>query len=333
MERGRRWLCRGWERLYGTVNGFLENDCSNQSAALAYYAFVSLFPGILLFLTVLTEVLARVEAQNRIVELIQFYFPLPSFKEYLIQNIRGTLRLRGIMGFIGAIGLLWSAKAVFISLERGLNLALRLGHQRPTWVAWLVATLATLVFGLLLVGQMMFLAFMRGVLAFQVPLLGWSLADMTLATTLVQWLLSPLLMFCVFTALYSLLPVKRPPLREAMEGALFAAVAYRVVEYAFLAYSAYIARVSAVYGAASIILALMLWLYLSANVFFLGAEFIYTGLAPDWAAPPALGSDALFSPREVAAVHAWPAEAAGAVRSRDESSAPCTGPSPAEKAG
>ena len=252
---------------------------------MAYYAFVSLFPGVLLFLTVLGSFVASHEAQQRIIELIQFYFPVPSLKEYIVRNIQGTLQLRGLMGMVGAVGLLWSAKGVFMSCERGLNLALRLKQQRSTWGTWLAAMAATLVFGLLMVGQLALVAFMRAVLAFEVPVLGWSLASMTLATSLIQWLISPVILFMVFTFFYSLLPARRPPIRHAMWGALLAAVAYRVVEYAFLAYFGYIARVSAVYGAASIILALLLWLYVSASVFFLGAEFIYTGLVrdPRWA--------------------------------------------------
>ena len=285
MELGRRLAYRAWERLYGTVWGYLENDCSNQSAAMAYYAFVSLFPGVLLFLTILGSFVASSEAQRRIIELIQFYFPVPTLKEYIVRNIQGTLELRGVMGVVGAVGLLWSAKGVFMSCERGLNTAFRLRHERPTWATWLAAMVATLVFGLVMVGQLVLVAVINTVLAFQVPVLGWSIAGMSLTAGLIQWLIAPAILFLVFSFFYSLLPARRPPIRQVMWGALLAAVAYRIVEYGFLAYFAYIARVSAVYGAASIILALMLWLYVSANVFFVGAEFIYTGLVKDprWA--------------------------------------------------
>ena len=69
-------------------------------------------------------------------------------------------------------------------------------------------------------------------------------------------------------------------MRATCVGAIFSAASYRLTESGFIAYLASFSRATVLYGAASGLVVLMLWMYLSANIFFLGGVLIHVLAAP-----------------------------------------------------
>lgn len=264
----------GFQRLRDIVVEFAADDCGVQSAAVSYYALTSLFPALLLLVAGLSRFMAAPVAQQEVADLLGSYLPVPHLQEYVAQNVKGTLQWRGIMAVVGFVGLLWTAKGLFLSLEHGLNAVWRLPRRRATWWTYLVSVLTTIGVGLALTAQFAATAAAHAILGRT-----WHLQSLALVTTYITWLISLLCLFGILCLLYAALPTQRMPFAVIWRGALLATVLWKLVEYLFIAYIRYaITTVAALYGTASVILALMLWFYLSSTIFFVGAEYIYLGL-------------------------------------------------------
>ena len=83
----------------------------------------------------------------------------------------------------------------------------------------------------------------------------------------------------LFGLLLRVLPDRRVPWRVAVRGGFLAAALFQAAKFAI---GWYIGRAAgaAVYGAAAALVVLMLWIYFSAQVFLLGAEYAAALLEP-----------------------------------------------------
>lgn len=269
-----------------TVAAYITDDCGSRSAAIAYFALASLFPGLLLLLTLLSRFVSGTQAQERVVEIVGVYIPVPAITAYVRSNLHTALQWRGTMAFVGLALLLWSTRGVFLAAEWGLSRVWYVERRRASISSHLLSMLAMLIVGSLLAFQFSLNAFLRTVMIWQIPFMGFSYGSLQITSTLLSWIVSPIILFSIFVCLYTLLPRHRLPLRTVWPGSLFAAATYQVVEHLFVYYVTFITHVTVLYGAASGLIVLMLWLYLSANIFYLGAELIYVLAADDGLLPP-----------------------------------------------
>lgn len=84
--------------------------------------------------------------------------------------------------------------------------------------------------------------------------------------------ISGLISFAGFLILYRLLPHRAPPLRSLWPGALVAAAGFEAVKLGFAIYLANFDSYDVIYGSLGGALALLSWVFLSANVLLFGAE-------------------------------------------------------------
>ena len=84
--------------------------------------------------------------------------------------------------------------------------------------------------------------------------------------------LAIVLVFIVTAILYAVLPNRKADLHFSIPGAVVAAVLFEIVQIAFAVYTTS-TSVLHIYGLASAILALLLWIYLMGAIFLYGAQF------------------------------------------------------------
>ena len=82
-----------------------------------------------------------------------------------------------------------------------------------------------------------------------------------------------LLMFAALGALYALSMDKRPPIKQILPGIIAALISWMVVSIGFSFYVENFAHYSLIYGTMGAMIVLLMWLYMTALVLILGAEF------------------------------------------------------------
>jgi membrane protein len=97
-------------------------------------------------------------------------------------------------------------------------------------------------------------------------------ANATMALTIINWIISFVVIAAMFGVIYKMLPRIRLSWRDVTIGALGTAALFTVGKYAIGVYIGN-SGVASSFGAAGSLVALLLWVYYSAQIFFMGAEF------------------------------------------------------------
>ena len=255
-------------------NKFSADRCARVGAALAYYTFFSLFPLLLLLISVLSYLLASgvpLLVDARAYVLGRAYEIMPQAQDALQRSIDAALSARGQVGFVGLLTLLWSASNVFTQLYQALNIIWSCTPE-PTIGAAIRTKLTAIamVFGIsfILLLSIVFNAGLAVAIHHIQPLPWWR----TVWTTLGP-LSSVGMATAIFALLYRYLPDTKVRWRHVWPGALLAGTVWEFLRQAFTVYVTRYANYTAVYGAVGSTLGLLSWIYLSAQVLLFGAEF------------------------------------------------------------
>ena len=79
----------------------------------------------------------------------------------------------------------------------------------------------------------------------------------------------------MFLMLYMILPSQQVPVAMAIPGALFASAAWKFSSWLYLTYILKFGSQNPLYGTIWSIVGLLVWLYIQASVFMLGAELVF----------------------------------------------------------
>jgi membrane protein len=121
-------------RLMGRViQGMATRDYSHLAAGVAYYAIFSLFPFLLGSLAIAGMVLDSPEMRQQFIKFISA--SLPGSAGFLESNLNQIVKLRGTLGVIAIIGLLWSSTSVFVAISRVVNRVWRIDQDRPFYIS------------------------------------------------------------------------------------------------------------------------------------------------------------------------------------------------------
>jgi YihY family inner membrane protein len=242
---------------FGTVRRVADLAVDRQvtflAAAIAYYAFVSLVPALLLLVVVATAVFGETIAAQLVAATGDFLTPAGEEAVVLAVSSAGGRTGASLLG-VGV--LLWSTLKVFRGLDTAF-VSLYGGDQTPGFLKQ-VADAASVV-----VGVGLGLGAMVAVGAFVAAANALPLVEVASVLAL------PVLLAVVFLPMYYLLPQPAVGVREALPGAAFAAVGWTLLQAGFQVYAAGAAQYQA-YGVIGGILLLVTWLYLAAVVVVLG---------------------------------------------------------------
>jgi membrane protein len=194
-----RRVDRGGSLFRTLAREVVEDDLGGEAAKVAYYAFTSLFPLILVVLT-LTGILGGQRAFDWIMGRIQS--AVPPETAGLIGNYVAEVTNRPHPGLlsIGALLVLWSSSAVVVALADALNAAFDVEETRGYVKRHVVALVLALFFGALLVASALAL------------LVGPSVASslhLGLVWTLLRWPIALALLASGLLVVYAVLPNAR----------------------------------------------------------------------------------------------------------------------------
>jgi membrane protein len=259
-ERSHGWL----GILAGAARDVVKPDSSITAAAIAYFALFSLFPLILLSISIASFNLGALMDQQLIIQKLEFI--APALGQLLGQNIGEIIRARGSVTGVALASLVWSGSTVFYTLTQTLNVIWDTKRRRPVWKRRGLAIL----FVLALVGPALFLASLAGSMI--ANLSTWLPDQIIPIGDGISFIMSILLDVALFMVLYIMLPHGASSWREILPGAIGAGLLWELAKKAFLFFvSTYISVSNLVYGSVAAIIAFLVWAYLSGLIFLFGA--------------------------------------------------------------
>jgi membrane protein len=250
---------------------FSEERGSEVAASLAYYTLFSLFPFFLALIAAGGYILEREQLFRQVQELFASLFP--GSREIIVNNLNVVLELRGAVGILGLIGLLWSASGMFSSLIYNVNRAWPDTQLRNYFRKRLAGIGIAFLLGGLVVLSIIATTALSVLTRIDLQLVGnqfiQQLPYPAAITRLFSWMLKAL----VLTALYLWAPNKRVPIRFGLVGGAVAASGWELATAGFTWYlTSGIPRYELIYGSLGAIVILMFWIYLSSIVILYGAH-------------------------------------------------------------
>jgi membrane protein len=260
--------------LAESVKAWFEQRAASKGAALAFYTLFSMTPILLLAVVVAGYFFGAEAAQGEIMAQMQGLVG-PNGAQ-AIQALLAAARnpASGLVAtIVASVLLLLGATSVFVELKGSLDELWGIEKPRRSGFSLLLRT-RLLSFGLVLV--LAFLLLISLVVSAALAVLEryvggiWSSSAIVLET--IASLISFGVIACLFAVIYKMLPDAPLSWRDVWTGAIFTAGLFSLGKYAIGLYLGNSAVASG-FGAAGSVVALLLWVYYSAQIFFLGAEF------------------------------------------------------------
>jgi membrane protein len=255
--------------LVETVREASHDHAKDLAAAIAFWAFFSIFPLLIGVFSLAGYFLQSSELQARIYEVVTDGFPGSS--SLVRDNLEAVVQYRGTMSWVGIGGLFWTAGKGFGAITRAVNRALgakRTHHFLLSKVRYFFMAVAV---SILMITSIAITVALEIVLELSfLTRFGFEAVEVS---RLESWALSFVLVFLIFALIYKLAPYVEVHWRQVLPGALLAAALFELVKAAFVLYLDRIADFEAIYGSLSSIIVLLLWLYLSALILVYGAEY------------------------------------------------------------
>jgi membrane protein len=265
---------RGWLVLKRTGRSFYDDQMTHHAAALTYYALMSLFPAVLLALSLLGLIGEYPRTYNAIIDYLRDVVPAATLGA-IDSSLRGALQHKGtaagalavsvVTALYGTTGLLEAARRalnVVFETEGGRSFLRRKAIDVASTFVLIALVLVTLV--LMFVGG----GFARDLFGFIG--LGSTAADVW---NVARWPGALLCAMLVFAWVYYVTPdVHQRAVRWVTPGAIVGVVAWVAVSGGFSFYLSNFGNVSAVYGAFAGAILLVGWLWLTNVALLFGAE-------------------------------------------------------------
>ena len=267
-------LSAAWHLLRDTFSGFIEDEALSWGASIAYYTLFSIAPVLLVVVAIVGLVFGREAAEGAIV--YQFSVLMGHQTAEALQGMVESAakpRAGAWATIIGLVVLLIAVSGVFGEVQSAMNAIWKAAPPETSTLtrlmrARLVSLGLVVTAGFLLTVSLVAsaaLATFSNYLAFVFP-------AVQAVLNVVDVVLSALLMFGLFAAMFKVLPDCDVAWRDVAMGALATTLLFEGGKYAIALYIGQ-SNVASSYGAAGALIVLLVWIYYSAQIFLLGAEF------------------------------------------------------------
>lgn len=256
-----------------TWQEWTEDNGASLSAALAYYTVFSLAPILVIAVAVAGLIFGREAAQGQLVNELRGF--VGEDGAGLIQDMLANAAQPASGGLAAALGLLtllFGATGAFSELQNSMN---HIWDQpRPPkggFMAWVTTRLVSFLLvagtGLILLASLIVGAVLTAA-SQALEGAGISPAIWQVANYVATFALLTL----AFAIIFRTLPDVKVAWRDVWPGAILTSVLFAIARFALGLYLQNNSTVSA-YGAAGSLVVLLIWIYFSAQLLFLGAEF------------------------------------------------------------
>ncbi len=236
----------------------------NQAAALAYYAFFSIFPLLLLLIVTVNGILGPAIGQEQIAQALGIFLPRRTVI-LLQENLADAIQEGMTFQVLAFLGLIWSALGLFSNITRSIDVIFHVPSRRGMWRQRLLAFFMTLVLIVLIISSFITTGVLRLFAAF---FLDQPSVWLTIGTLFVPFGIN----LVVFILLFRFLPARHVHWEAIWPAALFGAVGWELAKAIFTWYVDNVTNFQVVYGTISTAIILLLSAYVLAAIFLISAE-------------------------------------------------------------
>ena len=258
-----------------SCKNFAEDKIPKYSASLAYTTVFSLGPLLIVIIFLCSIFFGQEATQGRIYAQMQQFVGQDAAEQ--LQTIIKNASVSGkgpVAAVIGIITLLIGATAVFAEIQDSINTIWGL-KAKPKKGLWKIIRNRFLSFSVVV--SLGFLLLVSLAVSTIIEGLSDKLkASFPDVTVVIFYILNLIISFLVITALFAVifkvLPDAKTKWKDIMPGALASGILFMIGKFAI---SFYIGKsnVGTTYGAAGSLVVLLLWVYYSAIILYMGAEF------------------------------------------------------------
>ncbi|MBS0549396.1 MAG: YihY/virulence factor BrkB family protein [Proteobacteria bacterium] len=263
-----------WLLLRDTIEGFIDDDGLSRGASIAYYTLFSIAPVLLVVMAIAGLVFGREAAEGAIVAQLSSLMGRQTAEALQAMIESAGKPGEGIFATIaGFVVLIVATTGVFGEVQAGLNTVWKTGPSKTSAVSRLLRARLTsmslvVTAGFLLTVSLATSAALASVSTYLKLVFPAAIA----ALGIVDFLLSALFIAGLFAAMFKVLPDTPIAWRDVALGAIFTTALFDGGKYAIAFYIGQ-SNVASSYGAAGALIVLLVWIYYSAQIFLLGAEF------------------------------------------------------------
>jgi membrane protein len=265
---------RAWGMVRETFEGWSSDQAPRMAAALAYYTTFSVGPLLLISIAAAGLIFgaddARKEIMNQLGTLIgvQGADAIATVVENAGKNKNGSI----LATIFGAAALLFGASGVFTELQTSLNMIWRVEKKKGRGILGLIkdrflSFAMVLGIAFMLLVSLVFSALLQGL---GTIVAGWA-GDTALMAALYS-LFSLVVLSALFALMFKYLPDAKVRWRDVWLGAGITAALFTAGKFLIGLYLGK-SGIAGKYGAAGSLVVFLVWVYYSAQILFVGAEF------------------------------------------------------------
>ncbi len=249
------------------ISDFFSNNCPYMAAGIAYWTLFSAFPLSLAAVSLLGFANpTSIEQEEMVARIIE---QIPVSGDYVLDLVERVAEARGALSFIAVLGLLISGSAVFAAIRKGINHAWHVTKPHPFFIGRGIDLLMLVFVGLLALIAATNLVGLVGRGASNIWFVGEPLISVGFDLGLL------VASYFILAILYRFVPYTEVEWRDVWLGALVGALMAYGVRVAFSGFLINVNEFNLVYGSLGALMALLVWVYLSAMSLVLGAEVSY----------------------------------------------------------
>jgi len=276
--RGERFLRRiraelrlsglaAWRGLVELINS---NDLTH-AASIAYYALLSLFPFLLMVISLLGAVTADDADRVAVLSFVFRYFPTQL--DFVTGQLDALRAARLQLGVAGSLALIWGSLGVFGAVTSAVNEAWGVEKQRSFWKHRLVSFLMLVAAGGVMMAALLLVSLIQMASATWFGAMLASFAWLTNLQTLAVRNLATMLLVIGVGLVFYFIPNAKIRFRDVWVGAVLTGVLWQLAFQGFAWYVRVNAGLRMIHGSVAAVIVFLLWVYVSSIILMYGVEF------------------------------------------------------------
>ncbi|HEX6361267.1 YihY/virulence factor BrkB family protein [Actinophytocola sp.] len=262
-----------WVALKRTFREFMDDKLLDWAAALTYYSILSLFPAVVVLMSIVG--LVGESVTKPLIDNLQQLAPGQA-RDMLVDVVReleGSAAVAGPVALIGLLGAVWASSGYIGGFIRASNAIYEIEEGRPIWKTIPLRIALTLAMVVLLALTILGVVLTGGIADRIGSMLGLGEQFVTV-WDIAKWPVLAALVSLAIAILYWASPnVRHPGFRWLTPGSVLAVLVWVVGSFGFAVYVANFASYNKVYGSLAGVVVFLVWLWLSNLAVLFGAEF------------------------------------------------------------